>query len=351
MKECRYLAVLFAIAYVCVAGQAMGETCEGDKLTIPDSKTLASVQALANAGDAHAQAQMGGAYFRGQGVEHDAAKALSWLEKSAAGGSSEGQYLLGQTLAINAKSGSDFLKAAGWFKKSADQGCLPALLYLGLYTQRGNGVPKNAEAGIVMVTKAAEAGYAQAQYILGTIMITGDEGVAKAPRAGFNWIKRAADAGDSVAQISLATLYLEGTGTDKNPKEGIAQLQAVISKGDEQSPTAAYSLGWYYMEGKGVSVDNVRALELMLIAANSHISDSEARVKKITNELPKQKLATSCSVYMDPQFATNGAKEYIHASSGETVVLMRLYSRSAEVYFPERPLAGFISRACLASGL
>lgn len=341
--------ILAGIACHVVTSQAVGAPCEGDSINVPDSATFASVLTLAEVGDTHAQAQMGEAYLRGKGIERDVRKSFSWFEKSAAGGSSEGQHLLGVHLIERAESTNsqgDYMVAADWLRKSADQGCMPSLLYLGVLTKQGNGVQKNIEAGIEMISKAAKEGVIPAQILLGVMLSTGDE-IKKDTKAGFNWIKRAADSGDSSAKIFLASAYLEGIGTEKKPELSVNLLMSVISKKDQQSPTAAYSLGWMYMEGRGFPVDKIKALEAMLLAANSHISDSEERVRTLTDDLPKQKMVHSCGVYMDPYFFTNNAKEHLHASEGEMVVVMWHYKKSAGVYFPDRRLVGFILRSCI----
>jgi uncharacterized protein len=308
---------------------------------------LASVQVLAEAGDTHAQAQMGAAYLRGKGIAVNRAKSLSWLEKSAAGGDSEGQYLLAEYYAFNGKSKEDFHKAADLFRQSSDQGCLASLFYLGALTAKGSVVPKNTDEGIRMITKAAEGGDALAQVWMGSSLITGD-GMSKNTNAGFNWIKRAADSGDSLGGIALANLYLDGKVTPQNPERARILLESVYAKHDEQALVAAYSLGWMYMEGKGVPVNTVKAFNWMYIAAKAHYSESEQRLITLTEKLPKRKLLTSCSVYMDPLFSTSGAKEYVHVNGGETVaVLTSQTAPSPEVYFPERRLLGYIPRQCL----
>ena len=349
MKLYRLFVVSVSMVCLTLARIAIAETCEGDKIAIPDNTTLVSVQALADTGDTHAQAQMGAAYLRGKGIAMDRAKALLWLEMSATGGSSEGQYLLGAYYFQNGKTESDFHIAAGWFKQSADHGCIPSLLYLGLLTGKGMGVTKNTEDGFRMISKAAEAGYPQAQMFLGGMFIAG-EGTNKDTKAGFNWVKRGADAGDSAAEILLADLYLEGIGIKPDSEAARTILEKVYEKNDEQVHVAAFQLGWMYMEGKGVPVNTVKAFNWMYIAAKAHYSESEQRLKTLTEQLPEQKLLTSCSVYMDPLFSTSGAKEYVHVNGGETVaVLTSQAAASPEVYFPERRLLGYIPRQCLSS--
>lgn len=345
MKAEQLQSLIWGVFFIGFTTLAFGETCEGDKMDVPDSSKLASVQKLAESGDGHAQARLGMAYLRGKGVEHDVAKAILWLEKSASAGNSEGQYLLGQYYA-HGKSEGDHRNAAKLLKRSADQGCLPATFGLGVLTKEGRGVKKNAEQGLGMIQEAASGGYSQAQWMLGLIKLSGD-GVSQDVRTGLDWIKRAADSGDSVAQLNLASLYLEGKVVKKDVEMAVTLLNSVLAKKDEQSATASYLLGWMYMEGKEVPVDRIRALELLIFAADSRVADSEARVRKLTNELPKQKLLTSCSLYMTPQFELNSEREYLRMNQGESVVVLRRYAKSVEAFFPDKSMVGFISRPCL----
>jgi len=343
---CRFL---FAACYLLLSQLVVAETCEGDNIVLPDSSLLMkTVEPSATTGDAHAQVLMGVAYLRGKGVELDKSKGLSWLEKSSTAGSSEGQYLLGQYYFQDGKANDeDLRKAVEYFHKSAAQDCPAGLLSFGMFTATGKGVSKNTTEGLQMITKAADAGYLEAQWWLGTLMLTGELGAVKDPKAGFNWIKQAADAGYSAAGISLANLYFSGIGTQLNREAALTLLKSVYNKHDEQAPMAAYFLGWIYMEGKGVPVDLYEAFHWMVIAASFNASDSLQRLKTLTEKLPKQQLATECSVYMDPLFASNGAKEFRHVSASEKIILLNTQPTFYEVYFVNKSLLGFIPQQCL----
>lgn len=345
MKLYRLFIIFLGMACLILTSLVFAETCEGDKLAIPDSTILASIQVLAEAGDAHAQAQMGAAYLRGKGIVVDREKSLSWLEKSAAGGSSEGQYLLAKYYSFNGRSKEDFQKAAGLFQQSADQGCLASLFYLGALTVKGSVVPQNTDEGIRMITKAAEGGYVLAQVVLGSDLINGN-GMGKDINAGIQWVKRAAESGDSLGEIALANRYLDGKVTPKNLEGARILYESVYAKNDELAPVAAYSLGRMYMEDKDV-VDAAKAFRWMIVAAKANYSDSQQRLKTLIAQLPKQKLVTSCSVYMDSLFSTSGAKEYVHVKIGEAVAVLHAQGASAEVFFPDRQLLGYIPRQCM----
>lgn len=64
---------------------------------------------------------------------------------------------------------------------------------------------------------AAEAGLAEAQYLLGLRYLLG-EGVAHSPEQAGKWFSRAANAGHAAAQVKLAALHLAGL-----PAETLAQ--------------------------------------------------------------------------------------------------------------------------------
>jgi TPR repeat protein len=341
---------LFILIYTTLLSRlAFAGYCVDDKVVFPDAEALPAIKSLAMTGDSHSQAIMGEIYFGGKGVQQDTGKGLSWLEKSAVGGDKEGQYVLALYYAKNGKTEADFQKAANLFQKSADQNCPPALFVLGGFTLGGKGVPKNTEMGLEMIRKSADAGYHMAQMAMATMLITGNI-VKKDPIAGFAWAKRAADDNYTPCQLLLASLYLDSIGTIFEPEKARILYETVYWKKDEQSPTAAYGLGLMYMDGKGVQVDIIKAFKWMLVAANakenSNVSDAVQRLKALTEKLPKQKLTNECSIYMDPKFATNGAKEYKHANAGETVAILSQQNVST-VYFPNMSVVGYIQQKCL----
>jgi uncharacterized protein len=346
LKQVQWTAAIAGAIFVLSANLARSETCQGERLVVPDTSALAETRSRAESGDAYAQAQMGAAYLYGGPVRRDTVEALSWLQKSAAGGSIEGQYLLGKHYAHNAKSDEDYLAGARWSKKAADRGCDQSLLYLGVLSLGGTAVPKNAEEGFRLVFRAAEAGHSAAQLLVGLLLIDG-EGTSKDPKAGFEWVRRAADAGNSGAAIVLATLYLEGTGTTKDPEKTRAILNAVYARADEQASTAAWYLGWMHMEGKGIPVDNVRAFRWMVLGAKAKVNDSEERLNTLIRRLPKQTLSTACSVLVTPNYSDNGVQQNVSANAGEVVVAVSSRENDVEVFLLDRSILGWAPSTCL----
>ena len=346
MKQVQWTAALAGVIFVLSANLARSETCQGEKLVVPDTSALAATRSMADSGDAYAQAQIGAAYLYGRAVRQDTVQALFWLQKSAAGGSIEGQYLLGKHYVLGGKSDDDFLAGALWSKKAADRGCVQSLLYLGILSLSGKAVPKNAEEGFRLVFRAAEAGDSVAQTLVGVLLITG-EGTSKDPKAGFDWVRRAADAGNSAAAITLATLYLEGTGTTKDAETASVILNTVYVRKDEQASMAAYYLGWMHMEGKGIPVDNVRAFRWMALAAKAKVEDSEDRLNILIRRLPAQTLSTACSVLVTPNYSDSGVQQNVPVDAGEAFVAVSSREDGVEVFLLDRSILGWVSPKCL----
>lgn len=344
MKSYQFVFFLFffATSKMVVAS----DSCESIKLSTLNKAEVETIQTLAKAGDFNAQATLGEMHLLGHGVNFDVKKALIFLSKSAAGGNSKGQYILGKYYLINGKHDDEFVEASKMLQQSAEQGCINALFYFGLLVEKGKVKDRKKSDGLAMILKAANSGYAKAQWWYGTLLVTG-EGGHKDEKLGFEWIEKAANSGDSEAKMALANLYLLGVGIQKNPIKTQYLLESVFAKKNENSSAAAYSLGWMYMEGKGVSVNMIKAFRWMLIAANSNYSDAEKRFKIITKKLTKEKLISVCDVLFEPLFYKNNTKRYTQINKGENVIVLMMKPNSVEVYFPDKRLLGFISRQCL----
>ena len=83
-----------------------------------------------------------------------------------------------------------------------------------MYLQ-GEGVTKDDAQAVVWCRKAAEQGYAVAQYHLGFMYATG-RGVPKDDAQAVEWYRKAAEQGDADAQGSLGFMYAEGRGVPKD---------------------------------------------------------------------------------------------------------------------------------------
>lgn len=111
---------------------------------------------------------------------------------------------------------------------------------------------KNFVAGI---RKAAEQGFAEAQFNLGLDYDRG-EGVPKDEAQAAIWYRKSAEQGDADAQTNLGLLYATGKGVPQDH----AQAAVWFRKAAEQGVAKAqYNLGWMYNNGQGLPQDYAEA--------------------------------------------------------------------------------------------
>ncbi len=92
----------------------------------------------------------------------------------------------------------DFAEAVKWFRKAADQGYAEAQFGLGSAYATGEGVPKDSTEAVKWFRKAADQGLAPAQAFLGGMYVKGD-GVPKDDVEAYKWLNLAAGAGEPEA--------------------------------------------------------------------------------------------------------------------------------------------------------
>lgn len=110
---------------------------------------------LAEQGDATAQAQLGFAYAKGDGVLHDSKAALSWWQKAAEQGEMSAQVQLGILYAKGEGVSQDYEEAAKWYRKAAEQGDVSSQNLLGVLYSLGKGVPYDCVKSYFWLSLAA----------------------------------------------------------------------------------------------------------------------------------------------------------------------------------------------------
>jgi len=151
----------------------------------PDSATR--LQALADSGDAHAQAQLAMRYLQ----DGDTARALRWSAAAAQAGQPVAQYVLG-TLT------DDKAMAVALFRAAAMQGNLKAMHNLAIAYAEGRGVDPDAAAAADWFARAAAHGYVDSAFDLAVLYERG-LGVTQDLAQALKWYDVAALAGDAPA--------------------------------------------------------------------------------------------------------------------------------------------------------
>ncbi len=111
---------------------------------------------------------------------------------------------------------------------------------------------------------SAEAGDAEAQFILGGMYVTG-VGVPQDAAEAVAWYRRAAEQGDARAQYNLGGMYRKGRGVPQDAAGAVAWYRRAAEQGHAR---AQYNLGGMYRQGRGVPQDAAEAHMWLTIAAS-----------------------------------------------------------------------------------
>ena len=155
-------------------------------------------------------------------------------------------------------------QALAALRASAEAGDAEAQFILGGMYVTGVGVPQDAAEAVAWYRRAAEQGYARAQYNLGAMYDQG-VGVPQDAAEAVAWYRRAAEQGDASAQSNLGAMYDQGVGVPQDAAEAVAWYRRAAEQGDAR---AQYNLGGMYRKGRGVLQDAAEAHMWLTIAAS-----------------------------------------------------------------------------------
>ena len=168
-------------------------------------QSLRELRARAQAGDADAQLNMGGVYFKGQEIGQDYAESATWFRLSALQGKAQAQYNLGMMYDEGMGVAQDHAEATRWYRLAALQHLAVAQLNLGFAYANGTGVPENLTEAIRWFRLAADQGEVQAQFNLGVMYAKG-QGVKQDLPEAYRYTRLAAAQGHKIAPSLLAEL-------------------------------------------------------------------------------------------------------------------------------------------------
>ena len=157
----------------------------------------------------------------------------------------------------------DHVEAVKWVRKAAEQGFARAQYDLGLMYEFGTGVERSNEKAAEWYLKAAEQGYADAQYNLGDMYRDG-RGVEESFEKAAEWVQKAADQGLAVAQNCLGFMYQNGTGVEQSYEKA---REWYLKAAEQGAADAQCNLGCMYLNGHGVEQSYEKAVEWYLKAA------------------------------------------------------------------------------------
>jgi hypothetical protein len=143
----------------------------------------------------------------------------------------------------------------------------------------GYGVPEDRVQATEWYRKAAEQGYAEAQFALGWMYYKRDVmGIDHDPEStslSFYWRKRAADQGHEGAALLLARMLAEGVGTNEDEGEAAKWYRKAAELGN---PLAQFELGAIYEYGIGVPQDYKQAVYWLRKAAEQDYKPAQLQL-------------------------------------------------------------------------
>ncbi len=283
-----------------------------------EKKAAILMRESAEMGFAPAQRNLAWRYSIGRGVAQDDRQAAVWYERAAMQGLDDAQYALGAIYSAGRGVSKDGAKSIAWFRKAAERGNSDARRALGDLYATGRGVEKNMTEAVMYYAKSYSDKAKRARlaiYLSGEVMpdryseIMGLKDaeaiykIAMAYREGLHrdevlaafWIRKAAELGFAEAQYQQARLYNSGI-DGKDDGRGLVPLNRAeqkfwYEKAAEQGHVhAAYVCGCIC--GDDVSPDLVNAYKWYHIAATrpdggqlsiNSGGDRDEVAKKMTN--------------------------------------------------------------------
>lgn len=120
----------------------------------------------------------------------------------------------------------------------------------------GKGVAKDTKAGMDWVQRATEGGNVDAQVFLAQSLFYGNFGQAKNLEAAALWFGRAARAGDKRAMLPFAQMIANGVGMPEDPAGAVPYLEKLAADDDVNAQSL---LGTLAVQGKGMAQDYAKA--------------------------------------------------------------------------------------------
>lgn len=151
-----------------------------------------------------------------------------------------------------------------------------------LYNDAVRRIEARDKTGVATLQKAANLGYAPAEFYLAKLYEDGQAGLHKDLVEARRWTERAAEGGDRKAMHNLALYYFEGAGGPKNLTSAAQWFRRAADLGLVDSQ---YNLARLYEEGFGVPQNPAEAYKWYLIAGRSGDAESRMSALRLKSQL------------------------------------------------------------------
>jgi uncharacterized protein len=188
----------------------LGGSAEDLRATLESAPEEAAklLKAGAEAGLPQAQAAWGQALLDGRGVAADAAAALGWFRRAAAGGDAMGLNMVGRCFEKGWGTPEDRAEATRWYARAAQAGLDWGMYNYGSALALGAGIEKDEAAALGWFQRAGAMGHAKSINFVGGFHEEGRVTVRDRTKAAECYA-RAAEGGDYRGQFNHARLLAE----------------------------------------------------------------------------------------------------------------------------------------------
>ncbi|BCA94207.1 enhanced entry protein EnhC [Legionella antarctica] len=244
-----------------------------------DEAAIAFYQNAAEQQHLAAQYNLGILYLERAQDEKDYQTALNWLTVGAFKGNKRCQYVLARILNEGkvGPDGKEYIKpnheqALSMLYLSAANNYGPAEYELGEHLARelNSGLSvdvKKHKRALVRQLYQGAAANGVAQALLPLAFYNAMDGDKQRQANAFTVAEEQAQAGDDKAALLLGLLYDRGIGVPSDPAKAMYWYQQ-----SGQNPVSQFILGTYTTEGRGISKDREKGIELLQLAAEAKFS-------------------------------------------------------------------------------
>jgi TPR repeat protein len=192
--------------------------------------------------------------------------------RTASASSRRALYQLGRAYAANQQMPA----AIASYRKAADKGSTAAMIALGSLYATGTGVPKDEDQARQLFERAASAGNPNGTTNL--VALFGAAGSSSDPAQARALLSKAADANSAEAQFQLGVMMAEGAG---GPHDDVA-ARALFEKAAAQNHAAALDwLGSFAASGRGGPQDKEAAKSYYERAAALGNEDAKVQLERL----------------------------------------------------------------------
>jgi TPR repeat protein len=239
-------------------------------------------------------------------LESAAKSHLDELKGRAEAGDPQAQYEFAQDYVMGEGVTRNDKAADEWFLRAAEQGYAKAQFAVGMRSwfkgmevvekDYGEAVRLFKES-VKWYQKAAEQGNAEAQSSLGFMYHAG-MGVTQNAAEAVRWERMAAEQGLASAQFSLGAAYNSGDGVTKDPVEAVKWFRKAAEKGEAD---AQFNIGVAYFRGNGVPQDNAESVKWLRMAAEQGQANAQNNLAVMYlkgDGVPKDEIEALAWVYV-----------------------------------------------------